>query len=256
MPSLKVNEIYSSIQGEGPNVGVATTFVRFGGCNLRCPGWGTYIRNQVHGTIEEVGLPIDKFVGTENIFEGCDTIHAVYPEFRSEWTKMTPTEIIDECQDTAMVTLTGGEPLIQPEDELELLWQLLYNKGHTVEVFTNGTQLLPEWLLNKNKSYIIMDFKLDGSGEYGKFNNLNLGLLRIQDTIKFVCKDQDDIDQAVKYMAVFQNHTDAQFSMGVVWNQFELTEAQLAELLSTDLSEVSLNIQLHKHIWDPQERRR
>jgi len=235
MPELRVNEIYTSIQGEGPNTGVRTTFVRFGGCNLRCPGWG-------YG---------EQFDGS--LIEGCDTVHAVDPSWRSQWVKMTPTEIVDECQDTAMVTLTGGEPLIQPEDKLEQLWQLLYNRGHTVEVFTNGTQLLPEWLLNKNKSYIIMDFKLEGSGEYGKFENFNLELLRPQDTIKFVCKNQNDTDQAVRQMSVFQNFTDAQFSIGVVWNQLELTEAQLAEVLPT---EAALNIQLHKHIWDSEERRR
>jgi len=236
---LKVNEIYSSIQGEGPNTGIATTFVRFGGCNLRCPGWG-------YG---------EQFDGTK--IAGCDTVHAVDPSWRSTWIKMTVTEIADECQDTAMVTFTGGEPFIQPDLPLAQLGMHLTEIGHTLEIFTNGTKLIPEWVSNlKDQVFIIMDFKLDGSGEYGKFNNLNLGLLGPLDTIKFVCKNQEDIEQAVAHMALFQNHTDAQFSMGVVWDQSDLTEAQLAELLSTDLREVSLNIQLHKHIWDPNERRR
>ena len=235
---LKVNEIYSSIQGEGPNTGTPTTFVRFGGCNLRCPDWG-------YGELPD---------GTK--VEGCDTVHAVDPAWRHTWTKMTPAEITRECENTAMVTLTGGEPLIQPEDKLELLWQLLYNTGHTVEVFTNGTQLLPEWLLSKGNSFIIMDFKLAGSGEYGKFNNLNLDLLRTQDTIKFVCKNQGDISQAIDHIALFEDHTDAQFSMGVVWDSPTLSEAQLAEFLSTEAERIGLNIQLHKHIWPPNERRR
>lgn len=239
MASLKVNEIYASIQGEGPNTGDATTFVRFGGCNLRCPGWGTGV------------LPD----GT--VVDGCDTVHAVYPEWRDTWLKMTLNEILDECENTAMVTFTGGEPFIQPEDKLAQLGMELSERGHILEVFTNGTKLVPAWFLNlQASSYIIMDFKLEGSGEFGKFNNLNLDLLRAHDTIKFVCKNQQDIDQAVTQMAVMQNFTDAQFSMGVVWDQHELTEGDLAELLSTDLMEVRLNIQTHKHIWDPEERRR
>ena len=239
MASLKVNEIYASIQGEGPNTGVATTFVRFGGCNLRCPGWG-------YGELPD---------GT--LVEGCDTVHAVDPAWRAQWNKMSPQEIADRCEDTAMVTFTGGEPLIQPELPLAQLGMMLSERGQTLEIFTNGTKLIPEWVTNlKDHVYIIMDFKLEGSGEFGKFNNLNLGLLKTQDTLKFVCKNQEDIDKAVLQMAIFQNYTDAQFSMGVVWDQLELTEAQLAELLSTDLSEVSLNIQTHKHIWPPDERRR
>jgi len=236
MPELRVNEIYTSIQGEGPNTGVRTTFVRFGGCNLRCPGWG-------YG---------EQFDGS--LIEGCDTVHAVDPSWRSQWVKMTPTEIVYECQDTAMVTFTGGEPFIQPDLPLAQLGMHLTEIGHTLEIFTNGTKLIPQWVTNLGDHVIIiMDFKLDGSVEYGKFENLNLGLLKPTDTIKFVCKNQSDIDQAVEHMAVFQNFTDAQFSIGVVWNQLELTEAQLAEVLPT---EASLNLQLHKHIWDPEERRR
>ena len=239
MASLKVNEIYASIQGEGPNTGVATTFVRFGGCNLRCPGWGTGV------------LP------NGTVVDGCDTVHAVDPAWRANWLKMSVQEIADECEENAFVTFTGGEPFIQPELPLAQLGMMLTERGHTLEIFTNGTKLIPNWVVDlKDHVYIIMDYKLLGSGEMGKFNNLNLGLLKAQDTIKFVCKNQEDIDKAVVTMAVFQNYTEAQFSMGVVWDQLELTEADLAELLSTDLSEVSLNIQTHKHIWPADERRR
>lgn len=238
MAELKVNEIYASIQGEGPNTGDSTTFVRFGGCNLRCPGWGYGV------------LPDGTFV------PGCDTVHAVYPEWRGTWAKMTQKEIMAEI-DTAMVTFTGGEPFIQPATKLAQLGMALSERGHTLEVFTNGTVEIPRWFTDmREHSYIIMDFKLPGSGEFGKFYNLNLTNLREHDTIKFVCKDDADVEQAVHYMAVMQNFTSAQFSMGIVWDG-NLSEAELAEILIKDgPSEVSLNIQTHKHIWDPNERRR
>jgi len=239
MASLKVNEIYSSIQGEGPNTGVATTFVRFGGCNLRCPGWG--YGEQSDGTL----------------IAGCDTVHAVDPSWRDTWLKMTPSEIASECEETAMVTFTGGEPFIQPELPLAQLGMQLTERGHTLEIFTNGTKPIPKWVIDlKDLVYIIMDCKLEGSGEYGKFEHLNLGLLKAQDTIKFVCKDYDDVNQAINHIAAFQNFTEAQFSVGVVWNSPDLSEAELAGIVTDDLDGVSLNIQMHKHIWNPNERRR
>ena len=122
---MKVNEIYTSIQGEGPNTGIPTTFVRFGGCNLRCPGWGTYLVSEDgHDIVRigtEVGLPVDKYVGEGTILRGCDTIHAVYPQFRKQWTEMTCLEIAEQCQETAFVTFTGGEPLIQSPEAFEFL---------------------------------------------------------------------------------------------------------------------------------------
>lgn len=238
MATLKVNEIYSSIQGEGPNAYKPTTFVRFGGCNLRCPGWG---RGQ---------LPDGVWV------DGCDTIHAVYPEFRHEWKSMEPGEILDHIDPTIqLVCFTGGEPLIQPKSKLHDLAMLIYERGQVIEMFTNGTQILPEWI-NQGRSYIIMDYKLNGSGEHGHFNNLNLGLLRPQDVIKFVCLDTDDIEQAVEVQTWMKKYTKAQFSMGVVWDTPFISEGELATIVTRELTEVDLNIQLHKHIWDPSERKR
>lgn len=234
---MKVNEIYSSIQGEGPNTGKLTTFVRFGGCNLRCPGWG-------YG---------ERFDGSQ--IAGCDTVHAVDSSWRSTWIKTSPTKIVEQIpENIELVCLTGGEPLIQPADELSELGVRLEECGHIIEIFTNGTQLIPEWL-RLMKSYIIMDFKLSGSGEYGKFMNMNLGLLRPQDTIKFVCKDRDDIDQAEKFIKVFRDLTKAKFSFGAVWDS-EITEAEIADIIKSKVPEASLNIQLHKYLWSPNERRR
>ena len=236
MASLKVNEIYESVQGEGPNTGVPTTFVRFGGCNLRCPGWG---RGR---------LPDGTWV------DGCDTVHAVYPEWRHTWKDMSASDILTEIK-TPYVCLTGGEPLIQPAGLLNTLGSMLINKGIIIEMFTNGSKVVPGWLLQA-KSFIIMDFKLPGSGEFGSFNNLNLELLRPQDTIKFVCKDEEDVDEAMRQMVYMQRMTKASFSMGVTWDG-EILEGEMAEIIAgMGVSDISLNIQMHKHIWDPNERRR
>lgn len=78
----RINEIFYSLQGEGRNTGRATVFVRFSGCNLRCPF--------------------------------CDT------DFK-EYTEMTADEILETIRPwkrCGFVVLTGGEPSLQTDDDL------------------------------------------------------------------------------------------------------------------------------------------
>lgn len=101
---MLVNEIFTSVQGEGYFTGRLSTFVRFTGCNLACP-W-------------------------------CDTKYAY-----SGGTEMTPQEIVGKvkAQPAHCVVLTGGEPLLQNHRELDLLLCLLLNAAKTVQIETNGT---------------------------------------------------------------------------------------------------------------------
>ncbi len=232
---MKVVEIYESIQGEGPHVGSLTTFVRFGGCNLRCPGWG------------EGELPD----GT--IVNGCDTIFAVYPEFRHTWNDMSAAEIIANIH-TENVTLTGGEPFIQ-RSNLSALRLMLIEEGHSIDVFTNGSQLFPSWVRGGGVT-LIVDYKLPGSEEYGAFNFDNLLTLTLnKDAIKFVCKDERDFETAVEDINMYGMETRAQIYFGVVWNgQFTLQE--LSDMIMEHAPYGRLNIQTHNVVWPALERRR
>jgi organic radical activating enzyme len=100
----KVNDIFSSLQGEGHHTGRAATFVRFAGCNLRCPF--------------------------------CDTDFTHYREMSAE-------EIVESVKQytTRFVVLTGGEPSLQVDDTLVAA---LHEAGFYIAVETNGTRLLPE----------------------------------------------------------------------------------------------------------------
>ena len=100
----KVNDIFSSLQGEGHHTGRAATFVRFAGCNLRCPF--------------------------------CDTDFTHYREMSAE-------EIVENVKQytTRFVVLTGGEPSLQVDDTLVAA---LHEAGFYIAVETNGTRLLPE----------------------------------------------------------------------------------------------------------------
>lgn len=104
--TLRINEIFYSIQGEGYWTGTPMVFVRLSGCNLRCPF--------------------------------CDTDHASF-------TLMTPAEIMAEVMKypTCHVVITGGEPSLQ---SLDLLVDMLHDRGRTVHIETNGTNPLPETL--------------------------------------------------------------------------------------------------------------
>lgn len=102
-----VNEIFYSLQGEGFNTGRAAVFVRFAGCNLRCPF--------------------------------CDTDHA-------RGTHMTAAQIVSavfakSTDQTTLIVLTGGEPALQVD---AALLQALKMYGHQIAIETNGTYPLPQ----------------------------------------------------------------------------------------------------------------
>ena len=107
----KVNDIFYSLQGEGHNTGQAAVFVRFAGCNLRCPF--------------------------------CDTEFDTYREMTDE-DIMAAVKAL--CPSPVLVVLTGGEPTLQVD---EAFVDLLHHHGFEVAMESNGTQLAPrnlDWL--------------------------------------------------------------------------------------------------------------
>lgn len=101
----RVNEIFYSLQGEGQNAGRAAVFVRFAGCNLRCPFCDTNFRNFIEITEDEIAEKAHNEGGK------CD-----------------------------FLVLTGGEPTLQVNIEL-ILKLRQYFKYIAIE--TNGTRPIP-----------------------------------------------------------------------------------------------------------------
>ncbi len=127
---LYLVEHFFSIQGEGRFAGVPSIFLRFGGCNLRCPGFGNF----------EVG---------GRSVAGCDTIRAVYSGlYRKTWHPVRELreleEIIFEYEDRLSympdVVITGGEPMVYADHPIfNALLKRLVEGGYRVTVESNAT---------------------------------------------------------------------------------------------------------------------
>lgn len=226
---MKVSEIFLTVQGEGPNVGKLTTFLRFGGCNLRCPGWGT------------ATLPNGEVVGA------CDTPYAVFPIYRHEWIETAIDDLMRQVRSTH-VCITGGEPLIQNAEQMSHLASHLLATSHTIDLFTNGTKLLPEWTQRKEVT-VCMDYKMPSSGEYGKFNEENFALLSSKDMLKFVVNIHDETDRSTLLddLQKVHNKTRAQLYVAPVWESD--TKALIDFIMYECPVEVRLSVQSHKYFF-------
>jgi 7-carboxy-7-deazaguanine synthase (Cx14CxxC type) len=132
--TYSVKEIYYTLQGEGANTGRAAVFCRFAGCNL----WT--------GKEEDRTGAICKFCDTD--FVGTDgpsgakfnAAESLAEAVRATWQEVASTEGLP------LVVCTGGEPLLQLDEELV---KALHNVGFQIAVETNGTLLPPDgidWL--------------------------------------------------------------------------------------------------------------
>jgi 7-carboxy-7-deazaguanine synthase len=150
--SLRITEIFYSLQGESNTVGIPTVFIRLTGCPLRC----VY----------------------------CDTAYAF-----TGGKKMSLADIIAEVEryGCKYITVTGGEPLAQPAC-LELMTQLL-DKGHKVSLETSGAL---DVSAVDPRVIKVMDIKTPSSGEVDKNRYTNIDHLVAQDQIKFVIGSDKD----------------------------------------------------------------
>ncbi len=150
--SLRITEIFYSLQGESNTVGLPTVFVRLTGCPLRC----SY----------------------------CDTSYAF-----SGGNKQSIQSIIEQVDQyqAKFITITGGEPLAQPASH-QLITELL-DKGYQVSLETSGALDVSEV---DERAVKVMDLKTPASNEMDKNLYQNIEFLSTKDQVKFVIADDKD----------------------------------------------------------------
>lgn len=123
---MRINEIFYSLQGEGHFTGYPAVFVRFSGCNLKCPF--------------------------------CDTDFDEYEEVSEEEIVDEVVRIGNKCR---FVVLTGGEPTLQVTETLVMKLQ---EKEYYVAIETNGTRNIPrgiDWVtISPKEPYVGMAGRL------------------------------------------------------------------------------------------------
>lgn len=206
---LRITEIFHSLQGEARSVGRPTVFVRLTGCPQRCV-W-------------------------------CDTEYAF--QGGQKWSLDDILETVDGYG-AGYVTVTGGEPLAQPNC-LPLL-TLLCDRGYEVSLETGGAMDIAG--VDERVS-VVMDLKAPGSGEQHNNRLENIPLLRPNHQVKFVLADRRDYDWA-RFM--LDQHQLVRRVSDVLFSpvQGQLSPTDLADWIVRDRLPVRFQIQLHKLLWN------
>jgi 7-carboxy-7-deazaguanine synthase len=209
--TLVVHEIYASIQGESTFAGLPCTFVRLTGCNLRCT-W-------------------------------CDTPQAFFGGERRPRADVLARAL---ATGTALVELTGGEPLLQP-GAFPLLTELC-DAGRTVLLETSGERDVARVDPRVHK---IMDLKAPGSGEAHRNRWSNLEHVTARDEIKFVLADRDDYVWMRDTLR--ERRLDALGCALLASTVFgKLAARELVAWVLADALPVRVQVQMHKVIWGPE----
>jgi len=223
--TLRINEIFYSIQGESTHAGRPCVFVRLTGCHLRC----AY----------------------------CDTAYAFH-----EGGRRPIDDLIDEVcsHPTNLVEVTGGEPLLQRG--VHELMKRLCDRGKTVLIETSGACSISDC---DPRVVRIVDFKTPGSGEMDRNDWTIVDDLTPRDEVKFVVMDRTDYEWSLERMHEYRlNERVNAVLLSPVFEQATgeeiagappLAPATLAEwLLADGWPNVRMQLQLHKFIWHPQAR--
>lgn len=225
-PTLRINEIFRSVQGESTWAGLPCVFIRLTGCHLRC-GY-------------------------------CDTEYAFY-----EGDKRTVDDVLDDVDriagSTRLVEVTGGEPLLQPA--VHPLMTALADRGYTVMIETSGAcDIAP----CDPRVIRIMDLKTPGSNESERNDWSNIEKLTQRDEVKFVLTSREDYEWmrsviaehglAERVNAVLVSAVHEQPAGRHIPGCTGLALRDLTEWVLADGLDVRVQTQLHKLIWEPDAR--
>tara|TARA_R110002073_G_scaffold268777_1_gene432002 strand:+ start:1169 stop:1822 length:654 start_codon:yes stop_codon:yes gene_type:complete len=206
--TLRITEIFHSLQGESRTVGIPTVFIRLTGCPLRC--------------------------------QYCDTAYAFEG---GELMELDAIEAVLGSHDCQYVTVTGGEPLAQPN--CIPLMERLCDAGYQVSLETSGAMPIEHV---DDRVSIVMDLKTPASMEADKNRYENISHLKRSDQVKFVICDENDYQWSKSKLDQYDLASrvdEVLFSPSFD----EIEPAQLAEWILRDKLKIRMQMQLHKMIW-------
>lgn len=227
--TLPVAERFVSVNGEGRAAGKLAAFIRFTGCNLAC----SY----------------------------CDTMWANAPVAADRAERVSVADLVAWARETRVecITLTGGEPALQPE--LPRLVRALLaepgplGRGLRVEIETNGAADLCELASLREECASLpgsltftVDWKLPASGMEDRMLRENFALLDARDTVKFVCGGEGDLVRMLEVSRELGLPNRVPVYLSPVFGR--LDPARIVDFMQdNNLIWATAQLQLHKIIW-------
>lgn len=248
MEQLCVVEEFVSINGEGRRAGQLALFIRFAGCNLNCEYCDT------------------KWANEKDVPYVIYSVDALYQRIKEAKVKN--------------VTLTGGEPLLQP-DMKQLLKRLRQDPALRIEIETNGSVDIRPFMEKetddsgrqsadeggdggekRNASHhgqadnvsFTLDYKTAVSGMEDRMCLVNYENVRAQDTVKFVVGNLLDLQRAEN---IIEQYHLVEKGCGIYLSPCfgKIEPSEMVDfLIEHNMNDVNIQLQLHKFIWDPELR--
>lgn len=205
--TLLIHEIFYSLQGETRTTGIPTLFIRLTGCPLRCV-----------------------YCDTEYAFKG------------GERKSLADLVAIAQSHPMRHITITGGEPLAQPQS-LTLMEQLC-DLGYIVSLETSGALSIEHVDTRVSR---VLDLKTPGSGESHRNLLSNIAFLTDNDQIKFVITDQKDFAWAIELIEKYNLTEKAEVFFSPSFEQAHPKD--LAKWVLASKLPIRMQLQIHKYIW-------
>jgi len=161
---------------------------------------------------------------------------------------MSVQQVIDEIEkyNCKLVEITGGEPLVQMEECLDLMKKLC-DLGYEVMIETGGSLSIKDI---DPRVKIIMDLKCPSSEMEKKNLYENVQYLKPIDELKFVIGNREDYEWTFEILKKYNLRGKCEILFSVVFG--ELEPVQLVNWILEDKLDVRFQLQMHKYIWHPE----
>ena len=279
MSSIKVSELFYSVQGEGRYMGVPSLFLRTFGCNFKCEGFGRLPGDQ--SPLEYLQIDPSKYTNYNDlplVSTGCDSYASWWPEAKHLSPMMTTDAIVDRIMEILPfqqwkeehLVITGGEPLLGWQRAYpDLLSHPKMQNLKEITFETNGTQPLSDDLRNYlgtftgKRQWDALTFsvsaKLSCSGE-SREDAINPDIICDYERsgytyLKFVVATEQDANEALEVTNLYRiagfRGPVYLMPIGGVENVYSLNNRRVAELAMKHGLRYSdrLQVPLFKNAW-------